>query len=138
MTDRNTITTGKKGDKVMKKKAKGFTLVEIMIVVAIIGLLIAIALPNFVRARKKSMIRASQASMKQMEGAVEQSKLDGTVFASWTEAVVSNGIVPEYIKIWPRCPGGGTWNFPSNSVITCTIDDINGGLPYDAYEDVSL
>jgi len=60
----------------LKKIQKGFTLVEIMIVVAIIGLLVAIALPNFIIARKKSQIKAAQASMKQIEGAVEQARLD--------------------------------------------------------------
>ena len=61
----------------MKKRTKGFTLVEIMIVVAIIGLLIAIALPNFMKARRKSIIRSAQASLRQIEGGYETYLLDG-------------------------------------------------------------
>jgi prepilin-type N-terminal cleavage/methylation domain-containing protein len=95
----------------MKKRTKGFTLVEIMIVVAIIGLLIAIALPNFLKARKKSIFRAAQGSMRQVEGACEQARLDGLAITNWNETTIEAVVVDEYVKVWPTCPGGGTWNF---------------------------
>ena len=55
--------------KVQNSRKSGFTLVEIMIVVAIIGLLAAIAIPNFVKARTASQANACIANMKQVEGA---------------------------------------------------------------------
>lgn len=61
----------------MKKNRKGFTLVEIMIVVAIIGILAAIAIPNFLLSRKKSHMNACIANLKQIQGAKEQSLLAG-------------------------------------------------------------
>jgi len=96
----------------MKKRiTKGFTLVEIMIVVAIIGLLIAIALPNFIKARKKSVFRTAQASIRQVEGAVEQAKLDGAwTNLTWNIANIKLVVAPNYVKVWPTCPGGGSWD----------------------------
>lgn len=108
----------------MKKAARGFTLIEIMIVVAIIGLLVAIALPNFIRARQRSVFNSAQGSMKQIEGAVQQARLDGITITNWTEAGVSAAIVPDYITIMPIAPGGGTWNFAplENGMMTLTLD----------------
>lgn len=53
-------------------KTRGFTLVEIMIVVAIIGLLAAIGIPSFMKAREKSLANSKRANCRQIESAIAQ------------------------------------------------------------------
>jgi prepilin-type N-terminal cleavage/methylation domain-containing protein len=62
--------------KTLKRKQGGFTLVEIMIVVAIIGLLAAIAIPNFVRARTTSQANACISNLRIIDGAKSQWALE--------------------------------------------------------------
>jgi len=62
--------------KINVSRKAGFTLVEIMIVVAIIGLLAAIAIPNFVRARQTSQTNACINNLRQIDGAKQQWALE--------------------------------------------------------------
>jgi general secretion pathway protein G len=90
-------------------RVKGFTLVEIMIVVAIIGIIISIAIPAFLRARENSRGRACQENLIKIDGAVEQWALD---FRQSNGAPVDMaGIVGPtlYIKRTPLCPSGGDY-----------------------------
>jgi prepilin-type N-terminal cleavage/methylation domain-containing protein len=99
----------------MKKSLKGFTLVEIMIVVAIIGIIIAIAVPAFLRARENSRGRACQENLAKIDGSKEQYGLEFKLSngASVTLAQLiqpGTATVGEgYLKKTPTCPANGTY-----------------------------
>ncbi|MFQ5952556.1 MAG: competence type IV pilus major pilin ComGC [Candidatus Omnitrophota bacterium] len=85
----------------------GFTLVEIMIVVAIIGLLAAVAIPNFMRARERAQQNACIANLKQVDGAKTLWALDSGASSSSTPGW--GDLIDTYIKRTPGCPAGGTY-----------------------------
>jgi len=90
----------------------GFTLVEIMIVVAIIGLLAAIAIPNFVKARATSQANACINNLRQIDAAANQFALEKGK-KTGDSLTLTTDLTP-YIKLnsggsIPPCPAGGNY-----------------------------
>ena len=88
---------------------KGFTLVEIMIVVLIIGILLAIAVPNFIKARETSRSKSCVANLKQIEAAKEQWCMDNKQSSTATPADTDLYGTSAYVKNTPSCASGGTY-----------------------------
>jgi prepilin-type N-terminal cleavage/methylation domain-containing protein len=90
---------------VKTNRKHGFTLVEIMIVVAIIGLLAAIAIPNFVKARTSAQKNACN-NLRQIDGAIEQWALEQKVRQGQAVVTVGTPSILDYLKgaALPTCP----------------------------------
>lgn len=84
----------------------GFTLVEIMIVVAIIGLLCAVAIPNFIHARELSRLRSCVNNLRQIDGAKDQWALE--VGKSTGDPCAMDDIMPYLRRSEPKCPVGNS------------------------------
>ena len=115
-----------------KSRKQGFTLVEIMIVVAIIGLLAAIAIPNFVRARTTSQMNACINNLRQIDGAKQQWALENK---AGTNATPANTDIQPYMGrgqngTLPSCPSDSSSSFTTsytiNNVQTAPVCQING------------
>jgi prepilin-type N-terminal cleavage/methylation domain-containing protein len=76
---------------ILKSDNQGFTLVEIMIVVAIVGLLAALAVPGFVKARKQSQGRRIMNDCRQMDAAIDQWSVNSGIADGTTIDTVAAG-----------------------------------------------
>ncbi len=111
--------------KTLKTNRKsGFTLVEIMIVVAIIGLLAAIAIPNFVKARQTSQTNACINNLRIIDAAKQQWALEKGQISTATPG--STDIEPYMGRsgtVMPNCPlGGNGYTIGALSVVPICVN----------------
>ena len=85
------------------RKDEGFTLVELMVVVLIIGILVAIAIPVFNTARASAWERSCQANQRTIEGACQTYQADTGDLPAAVATLIS-----DYIKVNPECPRTGS------------------------------
>jgi type IV pilus assembly protein PilA len=104
------------------RSAKGFTLVEIMIVVVIIGLLAAMAIPAFQKVRQSSQDKAVLNNARQLSAAADQYFLENGVSTCASSDLVGSD---KYVKAINTVAGEG---YPSNYTqgITITISGVAG------------
>jgi len=104
-----------------KLRSKGFTLVEIMIVVAIIGLLASIAIPNFVRARTTSQTNACISNLRHIFGATQEWALEDR---QPPDAPVTYNDIKPYLRNSVVCPAGGVDATFSSSYTLSTVTNL--------------
>jgi len=105
----------------LPRRDKGFSLVEMMVVVALIGIVGAIAIPGFKTARDKGREGACAANVRQLEGALETAvALDPTVFTEdLSEAEIEAITVPSYLRRMPDC-GLGEYATDEDGNVECS------------------
>ncbi len=106
---------------------KGYTLVEIMIVVAVLAILMSVAVPNYIKSGKEASRNSCISNLRQIDGAMEQWAMDnnvsaGTVLRSWQEEEVYNYVDGGK----PDCPGKGEYTLhaiSSSPQVSCSRED---------------
>ena len=114
------------------KNRKGFTLIELMIVIAIIGILAAMAIPNFKKARASARQKACYSNIRVIQGAVEMYNMD--VSSMMSGLSISTLISGNYLKSDPSKPETSCSykgdNLDGNGSVYCSWHgDVEGGTP---------
>ena len=122
------------------RKDEGFTLVELMVVVLIIGILVAIAIPVFNAAKANAQKKSCYANQRTIEGAANMYQADtgnfpasGVVNAAHVLVFGAAGppVVEAYLKTAPKCPAATTNNgYEINATGTVIKDETGGAHPY--------
>lgn len=107
--------------KIKRVRSAGFTLVELMTVTGVMGMLVAMAVPNFVRSRASSQTRICIINLNKIEWAKQTWGLENAKSLAETPTAAQLYGITGYLREEPHCPSGGTYDVrPLNLNATCT------------------
>lgn len=90
------------------QEKSGFTLIEMMVVILVICVLLAIAIPNFQKAREGARTRSCLANLKSVVTAKEQYAVEKRL--NQGDPVTFDDLTPTFLRSRPQCPASGAYN----------------------------
>lgn len=100
---------------------RGFTLIEVLLTVAVISTLLAIAIPNFLKARTSAHTKTCLTNLWHISHAKEQYAAEEKLGDGHT--IEWNDLVPDLLKAKPSCPADGIYTIGNvGSVPTCSVE----------------
>jgi len=108
----------------IKKNQKGFTLVEVLLVVVILGILAAVALPRFLTTRDESQKRTCQSNLSAMNGAIEEYQFINGAFPTDIDTIRND--TARFPDGPPTCPKAGTYSLSGNNRAACSLAASDG------------
>ncbi len=109
------------------KSQTGFTIIELLIVLTVISIILAIAIPNYSRSREESRKNSCIANLRQINSAIDQWAIENKIPTGTVPSDSDEEGIYSYLKgSRPRCPGGGTYTTHAvgdAEQVTCSMVD---------------